>query len=77
MKQVLLKIVVVILAICFTIQLVTVLGFMFKSLHMPEKILRLHFLVGKIFLSFVLVHITLNWSWIKSQIFNIKSKKKA
>ncbi len=41
-----------------------------------ELLYGIHTYAGTAFILIAIVHITLNWKWIKSQIFGIKAKKK-
>ena len=47
------------------------------SLQGNEVLYKMHIIAGQIFIILVVLHIILNWSWIKSQIFGIKPAKKA
>lgn len=46
------------------------------SLQGSEIIYNVHVIAGQIFIVLGILHLVLNWSWIKSQIFGIKPKSK-
>jgi len=46
------------------------------SLQGSESIYKIHEIAGIIFFMLGILHLTLNWNWVKSQIFGIKAKSK-
>jgi hypothetical protein len=47
------------------------------TLQYTESMINLHAWAGRSFVLLAIIHIILNWAWIKSQIFGIKKKKKS
>ena len=50
---------------------------LFPSLQGSEMIYKIHEIAGIIFFLLGILHLILNWNWVKSQIFGIKPKSKA
>ena len=65
-KITLLKISTPILALLFVIQIVS--GFLINS----ETFFSIHKWGGRIFVLFVILHVVLNWNWIKANYFRKK-----
>lgn len=69
-KMKLLKIVNPILAILFVVQVGTILAILFLDSVLDfENFVLIHKWVGATLVCVVFLHIYLNWSWIKSNIF--------
>jgi hypothetical protein len=49
----------------------------FFNLKGSETVYEIHEIAGKLLFLMIILHIILNWNWIKSQIFGIKAKPKA
>lgn len=67
-KTTLLKIVNFIVAILFIVQAATGIGHSW----LPEQIFIVHGYTGFAFTFFIIVHIVLNWSWVRSNFINRK-----
>ena len=48
----------------------------FASAEVNNTIYKTHIIAGQIFIGLAIIHIILNWNWIKTQIFGIKPKAK-
>lgn len=72
MKVKALKIVNTILALLFILILASLLWLKFTG---SETAAEMHELFGQLFAFCALVHIYLNWAWIKTNIFKIKKSK--
>ncbi len=46
------------------------------ALHESHVVYKIHEIAGIIFILLSILHIILNWNWIKSQIFGIKPQSK-
>lgn len=46
------------------------------ALQGNETIYKIHEIAGKVFIILAVLHLTLNWNWVKSQVFGIKPVKK-
>jgi hypothetical protein len=46
------------------------------SLQGNATVYQIHIIAGKVFILLGILHIILNWNWVKSQIFGIKAKPK-
>jgi hypothetical protein len=65
-----LKLVNAILGIVALVQLVTVVTFAFFSESIPfDRIKIVHITCGLTLLALIIVHIFLNWTWVKSNFF--------
>ena len=47
-----------------------------SSSEVNNIVYKFHEIGGQIFILLVILHIILNWNWVKSQIFGIKAKPK-
>ncbi|MFO7659507.1 MAG: DUF4405 domain-containing protein [Candidatus Cloacimonadaceae bacterium] len=49
---------------------------LFPALQGSETVYQIHETAGIVFFILAVLHLILNWNWIKSQIFGIKNKPK-
>lgn len=76
----LLKILNPLLFIAFLTALAAVLIYkiaLFPALQGSETVYQIHETAGIVFFLLAILHLTLNWNWVKSQILGIKPKAKA
>jgi hypothetical protein len=76
----LLKIINPLMAIAFLSAAVGIILLKFPiipSLNGSGVIYKMHIIGGQLFILLAIIHITLNWNWIKSHIFGIKAKPKS
>jgi len=79
-KQNILKILNPIMFILIIIVLIGLLLYkspLFPSLRGTEQAAEVHEVAGGLFILLAIVHISLNWNWIKTQVFGIKPKPKS
>jgi len=73
-----LKILNPILALFFFVTIKTVLLYKFspiETLQGSEMLYKIHEIAGIIFFLLAILHLFLNWNWVKTQIFGIKPQK--
>jgi predicted ferric reductase len=62
--------------ICTAIAIILLKYPVIPALQGNETIYIIHEIAGKVFIILAVLHIILNWNWVKSQIFGIKPAKK-
>lgn len=50
---------------------------LFPALQGSETVYQIHETAGIVFFCLAILHLILNWNWVKSQIFGIKPKAKS